>query len=281
MNESIEQRQVEYYNRLNDEQKRLYDLISDKYDISLDIVNGEFEAEINCYTNHDINMVFYINPFTLAEIDSYFDNFDIDNEVQLMYESSSFRERFSLREAIAEYEDWIEEWEDNISEWREALKNPSENKSGEFAVEDGVTYEVCPHCEEEVMLSNELKVQRCPSCGKYIVTCSMCPNNDGSISFECDKCPLSVLAKRMNESEDNRSEFRFDGKTYICREVWHDTAKRMVMIAPNSLNTEFNRLNWNAEATRADENFYAYVDDRLLERATNQELEDYVNKYID
>ena len=36
------------------------------------------------------------------------------------------------------------------------------------------TYEVCPHCDHEVELDAELKVQTCPVCGKRIVTCSMC-----------------------------------------------------------------------------------------------------------
>ena len=36
-------------------------------------------------------------------------------------------------------------------------------------------YEYCPHCETEVSLINEFKVQKCPSCGRHIVPCNLCP----------------------------------------------------------------------------------------------------------
>lgn len=57
---------------------------------------------------------------------------------------------------------------------------------------DEVTYEMCPHCGNEVVLKAELSVQKCPSCGKYIVCCSMCD--------EClQDCPYEEEAKRLNE----------------------------------------------------------------------------------
>jgi len=64
------------------------------------------------------------------------------------------------------------------------------------------TYEVCPHCENEVELDAELKVQKCPVCGKMIVTCSMCRNSE--LNYKCSSdCCLSVLAHSLNaENED-------------------------------------------------------------------------------
>lgn len=64
--------------------------------------------------------------------------------------------------------------------------------------EDNVTYEVCPHCEHEVALDNELKVQKCPHCGGYLVTCSMCIGA-GTDEVSCKKCPLIYLANEMNK----------------------------------------------------------------------------------
>ena len=43
-----------------------------------------------------------------------------------------------------------------------------------FNMENNV-YEWCPQCEEEVVLTNEFKVQICPNCGSPIVPCSICP----------------------------------------------------------------------------------------------------------
>lgn len=59
------------------------------------------------------------------------------------------------------------------------------------------TYEVCPHCECEVELDAELKVQKCPKCGKHIVTCSMCLNTDNGHRCTSDCC-LEILAHYLN-----------------------------------------------------------------------------------
>ena len=54
--------------------------------------------------------------------------------------------------------------------------------------------EWCPHCDEEVELEHELKVQKCPICGKWIVPCAVCPLTDCSY-----KCPLERLAIILNK----------------------------------------------------------------------------------
>ena len=66
---------------------------------------------------------------------------------------------------------------------------------------ENITYEVCPHCGEEVKLDAELKVQTCPNCGKHIVTCSMCLASSDDIEGCCQHCPLEYLADKMNEEE--------------------------------------------------------------------------------
>lgn len=67
------------------------------------------------------------------------------------------------------------------------------------------TYEVCPHCGEEVQLEPELKVQTCPNCGKRIVTCSMCRACDTEDNY-CSKCCLCYQAEMENrEAEAEKS----------------------------------------------------------------------------
>ena len=50
----------------------------------------------------------------------------------------------------------------------------------------GVTYEVCPHCGEEVELVAFLGVQSCPHCGKRIV-------NGVLVLKVCPKCKHSLV----------------------------------------------------------------------------------------
>jgi len=54
----------------------------------------------------------------------------------------------------------------------------------------GTTWELCPECETEVELTNELKVQTCPTCGRQIFPCSICDTRF------CIKCPLDQEAER-------------------------------------------------------------------------------------
>ena len=57
--------------------------------------------------------------------------------------------------------------------------------------------EFCPHCEQEVELNEEFKVQQCPNCGKHIVPCNMCPL---LAENKCpNKCPLATMAEDMNK----------------------------------------------------------------------------------
>lgn len=68
------------------------------------------------------------------------------------------------------------------------------------------TYEYCPHCDTEVELDAELKVQTCPNCGKRIATCSMCRACDTEENY-CTHCCLSYQAKAENEDAEREREF--------------------------------------------------------------------------
>jgi predicted RNA-binding Zn-ribbon protein involved in translation (DUF1610 family) len=69
------------------------------------------------------------------------------------------------------------------------------------------TYEYCPHCDTNVLLDPELKVQTCPNCGKHIVTCSMCRACDSGEDY-CTKCCLNYQAKVENEEMEAEKEIR-------------------------------------------------------------------------
>ena len=68
------------------------------------------------------------------------------------------------------------------------------SETGSWNFGDGKTEEWCPHCDEAVELEHELKVQKCPICGKWIVPCSVCPLTDCST-----KCPLERMAIILNK----------------------------------------------------------------------------------
>lgn len=59
-------------------------------------------------------------------------------------------------------------------------------------------FELCPHCEQEVKLPDELGVYKCPECGKWIVNCCQCLYPD------CDKfCSYEWKADYFNWRDNN------------------------------------------------------------------------------
>lgn len=66
--------------------------------------------------------------------------------------------------------------------------------------DDNKVYEYCPHCENEVILNDEFKVQVCPDCGHAIVPCSICP-----LESCCSNCPLDALCRQKNDEIDEEA----------------------------------------------------------------------------
>ena len=64
-------------------------------------------------------------------------------------------------------------------------------------------FEVCPHCENEVELLTEWRVQFCPACGHAIVPCNLCfPDHTN-----CKDCTLCQIADFLDRDLDKKSEF--------------------------------------------------------------------------
>ena len=141
-------------------------------------------------------------------------------------------------------------------------------------------YEVCPHCEEEVMLDPELKVQTCPNCGRRIVTCSMCRACDSGENY-CSKCCLCYQAEqenkelqeetRMNTPEHQFSEVRcdfFDEVTGCwCVDAWGkyvDDGEVVAFINPATLEVTYNKPE--------------FAKDELVFEAVRMKLRDILNE---
>lgn len=87
-----------------------------------------------------------------------------------------------------------------------------------------VTYEVCPHCGEEVELKAELMVQTCPNCGKRIVTCSMCRATECDEDY-CTRCCLSYQAKAENEDAERDAEVMSTIASKVAQEAVREPEK--------------------------------------------------------
>ena len=118
------------------------------------------------------------------------------------------------------------------------------------------TYEYCPHCDQEVMLDAELKVQTCPNCGARIVACSMCRACESDRPY-CGHCCLCFQAEqenkelqektRMNTPEHQFTDVRcdfFDEVTGCwCVDAWGkyvDDGEVVAKINPDTLEVTYN-----------------------------------------
>lgn len=94
-----------------------------------------------------------------------------------------FAELYGYGSGVKDYE--IDEYnEEDIEEYRIVEMND---------LNDTYT-EHCPHCDQEVELRYDFRVQRCPSCGKLIAPCNLC-NHD---LCDCDNCPLARITSKLH-----------------------------------------------------------------------------------
>lgn len=85
------------------------------------------------------------------------------------------------------------------------------------------TYEICPHCEEEVLLKDaKLKTkQKCPCCGRMILPCSLC--EDFSRCCECeDKIQWNHYLKYLLQWANDHSDMKYKGMSPACFDEFCD-----------------------------------------------------------
>ena len=83
-------------------------------------------------------------------------------------------------------------FEDDAEEQEQEASNQTCDGNASWYLGDKAI-EWCLYCDDEVELEHDLKVQRCPSCGHWIVPCSICPLEN------CSKpCPLEKMGMLLN-----------------------------------------------------------------------------------
>lgn len=95
-------------------------------------------------------------------------------------------------------EDWIFE-QLGISDEDEDEEDEDEDEDEEDEDIEYGTWELCPECEQEVYLKDPVRkfYQACPNCGKLILPCSLCEENE----MNCANCSGCEAIKRLT-SED-------------------------------------------------------------------------------
>ena len=63
-------------------------------------------AELEKWTNGGVDMIIYLEPFTIDEFKSYVDDFNVDDEIDLHRQSQEYKNTFTIRESLVDFEDF-------------------------------------------------------------------------------------------------------------------------------------------------------------------------------
>ena len=116
-----------------------------------------------------------------------------------------------------------------------------------------VTYEMCPHCNYEVVLYAEKRVQICPECGMWIAPCALCEDciKPCKLEIECKKrnsmgmTPKGLISKELTKREwdilSNLVLKEMGGLREFCNGR-SDAVKKALETEIGSLHTLYNYL---------------------------------------
>lgn len=63
-------------------------------------------AEVEKWTNGGVDMIIWLNPFTVEEFKSYVDDFDVDETIDSHRQDSRYRNDFTISQSLRDFTDF-------------------------------------------------------------------------------------------------------------------------------------------------------------------------------
>lgn len=98
-----------------------------EFRVHLDKQDGVQTADIETWTSGGVNMIHCLNPFTVAEFERMVEDFDVDEEIDRHREMKGYKEAFSIRGSLADFEKYKALLEEMLAELKK-LKGGSKKK---------------------------------------------------------------------------------------------------------------------------------------------------------
>jgi hypothetical protein len=73
-------------------------------------------AEVETWTNGGVNMIMWLNPFSTEEFESYVNDFDVDETIELHRQGQDYKNAFTIRESLKDFEDYHNRLKDVLSD---------------------------------------------------------------------------------------------------------------------------------------------------------------------
>lgn len=93
------------------------------FNVSL-IKHGKVQcAEIEKWTTGGVDMVIWLSPFTIEEFESYVNDFDVDNEIDLHRQDQSYKNNFTISESVKDFTEFHEVLKETLSNLKGGVAN--------------------------------------------------------------------------------------------------------------------------------------------------------------
>lgn len=86
------------------------------FNVHLTEQDGNQCAEVETWTNGGVNMILWLNPFIVEEFERRVNNFDVDEEIDLHRQSQDYKNAFSIKESVKDFEDFHSRLKDVLLE---------------------------------------------------------------------------------------------------------------------------------------------------------------------
>ena len=86
------------------------------FNVHLTEQDGNQCAEVETWTDGGVNMILWLNPFTIEEFKRRVNDFDVDEEIDLHRQGQDYKNAFSIRESVEDFESFHSRLKDVLSE---------------------------------------------------------------------------------------------------------------------------------------------------------------------
>lgn len=85
------------------------------------VVETDDELELEQWTNGGVDMILYFDKEQdiIEELEKYIDDFDIDEEIDLYRQGEDYKQHFTIRESLEDFENWLEFIQNVVNELKE------------------------------------------------------------------------------------------------------------------------------------------------------------------
>jgi hypothetical protein len=86
------------------------------FNVHLTEQDGNQCAEVETWTNGGVNMILWLNPFSIEEFEQRVNDFDVDEEIELHRQGQDYKNAFTIKESVKDFEDFHIRLKDVFSE---------------------------------------------------------------------------------------------------------------------------------------------------------------------